>query len=429
MQMTHSTPVLSMMPDVHPAGYSIETSILEHIDVIEDWFSEQWTTICPVLTCSVDIRHAGFKMSPVDTNLFPAGFNNLSVQSVEGCVKAINATCKRYGVKGKDVLVIPERHTRNIFYGQSLKVLEHIWKEAGYTVHIGTVGEALDMPISEQDHMHIPSISIQNGNILVGNVMPDFILLNNDMSDGIPSIFSEVKQPIFPSPQLGWASRQKTTHFEYYHQVATAFCSHIGIDVWWIDPYFMAVDKVDFMEQIGLDALCEAVDKVLRNIREKYQTYAIPYDPFVTVKADSGTYGMGVMMVKDAETLRALNRKQRVRMASSKGGQDIHRVMVQEGVYTFEAMPDGAAAEPVVYLIGSCVVGGFYRIHKDKGVDDNLNAKGMYFEPLQFATDCNSPHRDLPPSECNNRLYTYGVIARLAALAAAKEAAEVTQCV
>ncbi|MFI4963497.1 MAG: glutamate--cysteine ligase, partial [Legionellales bacterium] len=96
-----------------------------------------------------------------------------------------------------------------------------------------------------------------------------------------------------------------------------------------------------------------------------------------------------------------------------------------EGVYTYETMPDGAVAEPVVYMIGPFVVGGFYRVHQGRGSDENLNAPGMHFEPLAFAQACNMPNEELEVLDCPNRFYVYGVIARLAALAAAREIAAI----
>jgi glutamate--cysteine ligase len=76
-------------------------------------------------------------------------------------------------------------------------------------------------------------------------------------------------------------------------------------------------------------------------------------------------------------------------------------------------------------MMGHYVVGGFYRVHKNKGIDENLNAPGMHFEPLAFERACNHPDKTLAPSECPNRFYAYGVIARLANLAAAIEIDEV----
>jgi glutamate--cysteine ligase len=70
------------------------------------------------------------------------------------------------------------------------------------------------------------------------------------------------------------------------------------------------------------------------------------------------------------------------------------------------------------------VVGGFYRVHKGRGPNENLNAPGMHFEPLAFAEPCNTPDSNLDPDAELNRFYAYGVIARLALLAAAKELAQ-----
>ena len=154
-------------------------------------------------------------------------------------------------------------------------------------------------------------------------------------------------------------------------------------------------------------------------MRAKYREYGIAEEPFVIVKADAGTYGMGVMTVKDPSEVRGLNRKQRNKMAVVKEGLEVQEVLVQEGVYTFETVND-AVAEPVVYMIDHFVVGGFYRVHTQRGQNENLNAPGMHFSPLAFAEPCSSPNPDDPGCP-PNRFYAYGVIARLALLAAAVE--------
>ena len=143
--------------------------------------------------------------------------------------------------------------------------------------------------------------------------------------------------------------------------------------------------------------------------------------PYVVVKADAGTYGMGVMTVRDASEVRGLNRKQRNKMAVVKEGLEVTEVIIQEGVPTRENV-DGAAAEPVVYMIDRYVVGGFYRVHTERGPDQNLNAPGMHFVPLAFSDSCNLPDCSAQAGDsAPNRFYSYGVIARLALLAAAIE--------
>jgi glutamate--cysteine ligase len=107
-------------------------------------------------------------------------------------------------------------------------------------------------------------------------------------------------------------------------------------------------------------------------------------------------------------------------MSVAKGGLPVTKVLVQEGVYTLESI-NQAVAEPVIYMIDRYVVGGFYRVHTGRGIDENLNAPGMHFEPLAFATTSLLPDREAHPDSAPNRFYAYGVVARLALLAAARE--------
>ncbi|RUR12674.1 glutamate--cysteine ligase [Legionella sp. km772] len=407
-----------------PLGH-IEQVILNQVAKIEAWFRQKWQETPAPLTSSVDLRHAGFKLAPVDTNLFPAGFNNLNPEFLPLCVQAAQSALIEYIHDCTKILILPESHTRNKFYLESLHVLHTILVKAGFIVRIGSLDPALKEPME---------LTVTNGNTLVieplqrvGNKVglkdftPCFLMLNNDLSSGVPEILEGIEQRIRPTAKLGWTSRLKSDHFQYFDQVAKEFAELVGIDSWLINPYFSAIDGVDFMAQEGLDTLAEEVDKILALTSDKYATYEIKEKPFVVVKADNGTYGMSVMTVYNGDELRQLNRKQRTKMSSSKGSQKVERIIIQEGVYTFETMPDGSVAEPVVYMIGQFVVGGFYRVHQGRGIDENLNAPGMHFEPLAFAQACNNPCSELAVVDCPNRFYSYGVIARLAALAAAKE--------
>jgi glutamate--cysteine ligase len=158
---------------------------------------------------------------------------------------------------------------------------------------------------------------------------------------------------------------------------------------------------------------------MLHRIGKKYEEYGIAEKPFVIVKADAGTYGMGIMTVRDAADVIGLNRKQRNKMAVVKEGLAVSSVIIQEGVPTYESIHE-AIAEPVVYMIDRFVVGGFYRVHTSRGKDENLNAPGAQFVPLAFETPC-IPDLAGPVGCPPNRFYAYGVVARLAQLAAAIE--------
>jgi glutamate--cysteine ligase len=74
-----------------------------------------------------------------------------------------------------------------------------------------------------------------------------------------------------------------------------------------------------------------------------------------------------------------------------------------------------------VYMIDRYVIGGFYRVHTNRGNDENLNAPGAQFVPLPFASSCNFPDPGQRPQAAPNRFYAYGVVARLALLAASLE--------
>ena len=81
-----------------------------------------------------------------------------------------------------------------------------------------------------------------------------------------------------------------------------------------------------------------------------------------------------------------------------------------------------AVAEPVVYMIDRYVVGGFYRVHADRGDDESLNAPGARFVPLAFSHSAQLP-KPGPKAGASapNRFYMYGVIGRLALVAASYE--------
>lgn len=418
-------PVPHLLTRVGPLQ-EIEKLLLNNQAKIEAWFRDEWRKTRPPFYCSVDLRNAGFKLAPVDTNLFPAGFNNLDKTVLPLAVHAAQAFLSTHFSGCLRILLIPENHSRNMFYYENIASLQQILVNAGYEVLIGSLREDLlaeeTITLPSSREIKITPLHRKDNRLYVGESSPCLILLNNDLSAGIPDILQNIEQQIFPLPQLGWFARKKSTHFGFYQKITERFAALLGIDSWLIDPYFDVLDDVDFMARQGEEALSEKVDHLLKRIQAKYDFYKITEKPYVVIKADAGTYGMGVMTVQSADEVLQLNRKERTRMAASKGNQPIHRVLLQEGVHSFEHVGDPpAVAEPVVYMMGQYVIGGFYRVHQGRGINENLNAPGMHFEPLAFAETCCTPNTRLEPDAAPNRFYAYGVIARLALLAAAHE--------
>ncbi len=404
----------------------LEARILESMPAIERWFRLEWMEHTPPFYCSVDLRNAGFKLAPVDTNLYPGGWNNLTPEMLPLAVQAAMAAIEKICPEAKNLLMIPEKHTRNTFYLQNVARLSQIFHQAGLNVRLGT----LDPEIKEPTTLALPD----GGTLVVEPLVrskhrlgtkdfdPCTILLNNDLSAGIPAVLENLnEQYLLPPLHAGWAVRRKTNHFQSYEEVAKKFAKLLGMDPWLINPLFAQCGEVNFAEETGLECVQSNADALLGKIRRKYKEYGINEKPFVIVKADNGTYGMGIMTVRDAKELDAVNRRTRNKMSVIKDGAEVTQVIIQEGVPTYERVND-AVAEPVVYMLDRYVVGGFYRVHAERGIDENLNAPGAAFVPLAFAESTQLPKPGAKPgASAPNRFYMYGVIGRLAMLAASYE--------
>ncbi|MDO8313224.1 MAG: glutamate--cysteine ligase [Sideroxyarcus sp.] len=408
----------------------LEQAILSELPTIERWFRTQWLEHTVPFYASVDLRNSGFKLAPVDTNLFPGGFNNLNPDFWPLCVQAAQSAIEKICPEARGVLLIPENHTRNQFYLQNVAQLAQILRHAGLKVRIGSllpeITQSTSLLLPNGGSLTLEPIQRKGNRLgMADGFDPCVVLLNNDLSAGVPDILKNLEQNVLPPPEAGWTTRRKSQHFAAYDRVADEFAKLLDIDPWLINPYFAVCGEVDFQARTGEECLAAQVDAVLQKIRAKYAEYGVKDDPFVIVKADAGTYGMGIMTVKDASEMRDLNRKQRNKMAVVKEGLQVSDVLVQEGVYTFENINE-AVAEPVVYMVDHFVVGGFYRVHTGRGVNENLNAPGMHFVPLAFESCCTLPNPDCAPDDTPNRFYAYGVVARLALLAASIELEKLT---
>ncbi len=406
----------------------LEKKILTATPAIERWFRLEWQEHTPPFYCSVDLRNAGFKLAPVDTNLFPGGFNNLSPEMLPLAVQSAMAAIEKYCPDAKNLLLIPEGHTRNTFYLQNIARLMQIFRQTGLNVRLGSLNPDVTGPtpieLPDGTTLTLEPLERSHNGRRVGlkNFDPCTILLNNDLSSGLPSILENIhEQNLLPPLHAGWAVRRKTNHFAAYDEVVKKFAKMIDVDPWMLNPYFMKCDNVNFNENTGEDRLAANVDTLLAKMRKKYKEYGIKEKPFVVIKADAGTYGMGIMTVHDASEVKDLNRKQRNKMAVVKDGLEVTDVIIQEGVPTFEHINE-SVAEPVVYMIDRYVVGGFYRVHSERGNHENLNAPGAHFVPLAFAHQHALPdYQAKPGTAAPNRFYMYGVVARLALLAASLE--------
>jgi len=404
----------------------LEQRILESLPAIERWFRLEWMEHTPPFYTSVDVRNAGFKLAPVDTNLFPGGFNNLTVEMLPLAVQAAMAAIEKICPEAKNLLLIPERHTRNTFYLANVQRLMQIFHMAGLNVRLGTLDETITKPteiaLPDGSVLTLEPLVRTRGRLGLKGFDPCTILLNNDLSAGIPKVLENLhEQYLLPPLHAGWALRRKTKHFAAYEEVAKKFAKLLGMDPWLINPMFARCGEVNFADGSGEECLMSNAETLLGKVRRKYKEYGIQEKPFIVVKADAGSHGMGVMTVRDPKELSDLNLRARHKMGAVEGEQAVSEVILQEGVPTYERVND-AVAEPVVYMIDRYVVGGFYRVNAGRGIDENLNSPGASFVPLAFAEHNQLPKPGAKPgASAPNRFYMYGVVARLAMVAASYE--------
>ncbi len=414
------------LTDIHARPFfELEKKIIDNQIKIESWFRDAWQRHTPVFTSSVDLRNAGFKLGAVDANVFPAGFNNLNAEFFPMCIMAAAQYLNEYYPRCKNILIIPENHTRNPHYYASVANLKKIIEKAGYEVRVGSLllaETSVDVPLENDEILTLYAVQRIHNKLIADDFSPCLVILNNDLSEGIPDILQNIQQAIEPAAVLGWSVRSKTTHATFYQTICAEFSTLIDIDPWLISPLFLDQQPIDFMKRENIEELMEKTAQLLEQIQQKYVEYHIDLAPYVVVKADAGTYGMGVMPIHHPEQLKILNRKQRNSMATRKGGLPVNHVIIQEGIPTFETIgPHKNVAEPVVYMLGQQVIGGFYRVHQQRNMYENLNSPGMHFQKLSFAACCNNPDARLSSHEAQNQFYVYSVIARLAALAISYE--------
>ncbi len=388
---------------------------------VQHWLDERRAEAAPLLYTSVDIRHAGFKIAPVDCNLFPAGFNNLSGAAKHRAVAEFRHFFRSLPFIPTRALILPENHTRNLGYIENLIVLSELLNNAGLEVRIGRMDPDTKEPIelsgiSGRSITQYPVVRAGNQLQLADGYTPEVLILNHDLTSGAQPLLDHLSQPIFPSPLYGWYRRRKSEHFTQYHRLVDAFCRTFAVDSWLMEAAFHRCGVVRFDERKSLEKVAEAAQTILDRTRERYAHYGVKETPYVFVKADSGTYGMGIMTARSGDELLELNKKTRNKMKTIKEGTENTEVIIQEGVPTFDRIEE-KPAEPMLYLISGHPVGGAYRVNSERDAYNNLNAQGMQFSGMCDEAETDSERVSV--SSCN--FGVLGLISTLSALACPRE--------
>lgn len=382
------------------------------MQTLDRWVNERMLA-ADVIYASIDIRRGAGRICPVDVNLFPAGFNNLCRVDAEAVAPVFGEALKRRGVApGAAVGIIAESHTRNPFYAEHLHALVGHIRRAGFRAEVSCPECAEDVVVrsSSGQTMTLLPIGGKEGRVVFGaDFNPDFLLINNDLSTGVPLLLAAARQPMSPSPSRGWHVRRKHMFFEAYEKIVAEFCAIIGEDPRRYLPRSIRVADVDFKTRAGLEPVAAAVETVLAETRRWNEEHHVDEPPAAIIKSNYGTYGMAVMSVSSPDEVTQMNRKTINKMQIGKGKVQTTEVIVQEAIPTDDQI-DGCPAEPVIYLIDGTPVGAFYRHHCERGNKYNLNVSGMSFEPICL--------KDRPTT---GEIPAVLLISRLASYAASKE--------
>ena len=392
----------------------LEAFISSHWNEVNDYIDEHMEKLPTPIYSSVDIRESSSKFAPVDMNIYPAGFNNLCLMDLDYSSKIFKETiAKNYAdTEIKTIGIIPESHTKNLFYLDHLAFLQKSLIDAGYKVFFIGLDDALfsgeTQKLSLISHSKF-EIEIYRGEVkdsilFAGDTPLDLCILNNDQSNPLDVQWNAIKTPVAPTPHIGWFRRQKNEHFKVYCNVVTDFTEKFSINPNLLMAKYKTLEGVDFSTKEGLDVLGNKVDELLAELPENSKVF---------VKASQGTYGMGISVVSSGKEMAEMNRKNRDKMNVGKNKIKFTSVIIQEGVDSMVKY-ENMAAEVAIYLVGGKPVGGFVRANENKDAQENLNSRGMVFRKY-----CISEIKQNNDFQTKEAVYT--VIARLSTLAGAIE--------
>lgn len=362
----------------------LNLKISQNKDKLDWWISNQIGKVFIPLYTSVDIRISDHKVVPVDTNVFPAGFNNLSEIFKKQASSLFKNYFHREYPNANSILIIPELHTRNTFYWENISVLKSILENVGYRVEVGIISDdnlpdEMEFEAALGKSVKAYRATKQDNKVVTSNYIPDLLLINNDFSEKCPKTLRNILQPVEPPVEIGWHTRKKSVHFEFYNKLAGEVAEILGIDPWVISIETISKQGVDFDSREDRGKVAQVVDSMISKLKRQYEEKGAQETPYVFIKSNSGTYGMAVLNVSSGDEVRNSNSEKRKRMRVSKGGKPVRDVVIQEGIPTSLKFGSDIPAEPVFYLVDAKVAGGFLRLNKSRNKFENLNTRGMEF--------------------------------------------------
>ena len=372
----------------------------------EKWFQEKIRNQIPPFYSGFDIRDSSRKTAPVDANVFPAGFNNISKEDHSRVARLTKQHLINFHPNVKKILLLAEGHTNNLHYWDNALSLKTLIETAGFAV---TLCVANDLPTGTKilKTAQGRTVSVK----LLNSVQGDLILSNNDFSlkQDLPK-----EIPCVPSMKMGWNERRKHHFFNRYNRLAEEFAEVIRMAPWRLKVETEVFSPFDVTSRENLTQLKFQIARFLKKLEKNPVSEEKPY---LFLKNNYGTYGLGITTVTDPEEALNWNYKTRKDLKATKGGGGVRELILQEGIPSSLREQNGAFAEPVIYTVGFHPAGGFLRIHGKKTRRENLNRPGVAYRSVPVSTWRQpGPQPSSPPTE---NIYQW--IGRLGSLAVSEE--------
>ena len=203
----------------------IHNHICQNFDGIQNWFKAVTKRLAYPIYSSYDIRDSGYKVTNVDANVYPAGFNNICPTDKENAVdlfkKYINI---HYPFNVKRILLITEEHTKNLYYLENVYTISDLIQQAGFEVRLAfpkELSEVLNLETATGHKLQFGS-GFENS-AWVKDFKPDLIISNNDFSLSLQDWGQQMTKPMNPPRGLGWYQRKKSRYFKNYNQLVLNF--------------------------------------------------------------------------------------------------------------------------------------------------------------------------------------------------------------
>ena len=176
-----------MISENSQAQNHLHDQICKHYPELQTWFKSLTRELSYPVYSSYDIRDSGYKITNVDANIYPAGFNNIcptdKETSVELFRKYINT---HYKFDVKNILLITEEHTKNPYYLENVATISDLLNQAGFKVKLAfpkDLQETLVLESATGRKLEFGSGYPQSP--WVTEFKPDLIISNNDFSQAL----------------------------------------------------------------------------------------------------------------------------------------------------------------------------------------------------------------------------------------------------